>query len=260
VNAPCAFVVAAGANTALDATAQQAERLALAPGGKLRVGVYPGSPLSMVRDRVTGEFHGLTLDLGKYLAGRLDVPLELATYQRIAEVLAGIKAQDVDFTISNATPARAVDVAFSQTLLSLELGYLVSATSKVKNIADVDQPGVRVGVATGSTSERTLPKMFGKASVVPAQNLERAIAMLQRAELDVFATNKPILFEMSDAMPGSRVFDGRWGEEHIAIAIPKGREQAMQYLRRFVEDVRTGGVLAQIADRAGLRGLAAADK
>jgi polar amino acid transport system substrate-binding protein len=234
---------------------QVAWRAALAPAGKLRVGVYPGSPLSMVRDRVTGEFHGLTIDLGKHLASRLDIPLELATYQRIAEVLAGIKAQDVDFTISNATPARAADAAFSQTLLSLELGYLVAAASKVKSIAGVDLPGVQVGVAMGSTSERTLPKMFDQAIVVSAPNLELAIAMLQRGELDVFATNKPILFEMSDAMPGSRVLDGRWGEEHIAIAIPKGREQAMQYLRRFVDDVRTNGVLAQIADRAGLRGL-----
>jgi polar amino acid transport system substrate-binding protein len=234
---------------------QVAWRAALAPAGKLRVGVYPGSPLSMVRDRVTGEFHGLTIDLGKHLASRLDIPLELATYQRIAEVLAGIKAQDVDFTISNATPARAADAAFSQTLLSLELGYLVAAASKVKSIAGVDLPGVRVGAAIGSTSERTLPKMFDQAIVVSAPNLELAIAMLQRGELDVFATNKPILFEMSDAMPGSRVLDGRWGEEHIAIAIPKGREQAMQYLRRFVDDVRTSGVLAQIVHRAGLRGL-----
>lgn len=234
---------------------QIASRIALAPKGKLRVGVYPGSPLSMVRDRVSGELHGLTLDLGKYLASRLDIPLELATHQRIAEVLAAIKAQEVDFTISNATPARAVDVAFSQTLLSLELGYLVSAASMVKTIADVDQPGIRVGVAAGSTSERTLPKMFGHAIVVPAPNLDLAIAMLQRGELDVFATNKPILFEMSDAMPGSRVLDGRWGVEHIAIAIPKGRGQAMQNLRRFVDDVRSNGVLAEIVDRAGLRGL-----
>ena len=209
----------------------------------------------MVRDRVSGEFHGLTIDLGKHLASRLDIPLELATYQRIAEVLAGIKAQDVDFTISNATPARAADAAFSQMLLSLELGYLVAAASKLKSIAGVDLPGVRVGVALGSTSERTLPKMFDQAIVVSAPNLELAIAMLHRGELDVFATNKPILFEMSDAMPGSRVLDGRWGEEHIAIAIPRGREQAMQYLHRFVDDVRTNGVLARIADRAGLRGL-----
>jgi polar amino acid transport system substrate-binding protein len=32
----------------------------LARKGKLRVGVYPGSPTSMVRDEKTGETHGLS--------------------------------------------------------------------------------------------------------------------------------------------------------------------------------------------------------
>jgi polar amino acid transport system substrate-binding protein len=238
-----------------DSRDRRIARNALAPTGKLRVGVYLGSPLSMVRDRTTSEFHGLTFDLGKALASHLDVPVDYVTFQRIAEVLAAMKAGNVDFTVSNATPARAQDVAFSQTLLSLELGYLLAAGSRVKAIADVDRPGVRVGVTVGSTSERTLPKVFGHAVVVSAENLEHGIAMLQRGQLDVFATNKPILFEMSDGMPGSRVLDGRWGEEHVAIAIPKGRETGMEYLRRFVDDVRTGGVLAQIVERAGLRGL-----
>jgi hypothetical protein len=31
----------------------------LAPTGKLRVGVYPGSPLSMLTDRTTGDVRGL---------------------------------------------------------------------------------------------------------------------------------------------------------------------------------------------------------
>jgi polar amino acid transport system substrate-binding protein len=248
-------MVAAGASMALDAIAQQIARTELVPSGKLRVGVYLGSPLSMVRDRATSELHGLTYDLGRRLAGRLDVPVENVTFQRIAEVLAAMKAGEVDFTVSNATPARALDVAFSQTLLSLELGYLVAAASKMATAADVDQPGIRVGVTVGSTSERTLPKKYASAVVVSAQNLEHGLAMLERGELDVFATNKPILFEMSDAMPGLRVLDGSWGEEHIAIAVPKGREKAMEYLRRFVDDVRTDGVLAQIVERAGLRGL-----
>jgi polar amino acid transport system substrate-binding protein len=84
------------------------------PKGKLRVGAYLGSPLSMVRDSKTREIHGLSIDLGKELAKRLDVPFEQVSYQRIADVLAGMKAGDVDFTVSNATPARAVDVNFSQ--------------------------------------------------------------------------------------------------------------------------------------------------
>jgi polar amino acid transport system substrate-binding protein len=81
----------------------------------------------MVRDSKTGEIRGLSIDLGKELAKRLDVPFEQVNYQRIADVLDGMKAGDVDFTVRNATPARAVDVAFSQTLLSIELGYLVPA-------------------------------------------------------------------------------------------------------------------------------------
>jgi polar amino acid transport system substrate-binding protein len=47
--------------------------------------------------------------------------------------------------------------------------------------------------------------------------------MLSQGRLNAFATNKAILFEMSDSLPGSRVLDGRWGVEHLAIAIPKNR-------------------------------------
>jgi polar amino acid transport system substrate-binding protein len=220
----------------------------------LRVGVYPGSPTSMVRPSNSGETHGLSFDLGNELARRLGVPFEQVNYQRIADVLDGMKAGDVDFTVSNATPTRALDVAFSQTLISLELGYLVPATSPIAAASDVDRPGLRIGVTQGSTSERTLPKLLTNATVVPAQNVKYAIQMLERRELDAYATNKPTLFEMSDQMPGARVLDGRWGEEHIAVAIPKGRDSGMEYVRRFVEDVQSNGLLAKAVAQAGLRG------
>jgi polar amino acid transport system substrate-binding protein len=230
----------------------------LAPTGRLRVGAFAGSPLSMATDSKTGEIHGVCVDLGKELAQRLEVAFEQVNYQNIAGVLAGMKAGDVDFTLSNATPARAAHVAFSPTLLSVELGYLVPAISPIATIADLDKTGIRVGVTQGSTSQGTLPKILPNAAVVPAQNSKRAIEMLGQGELDAFATNKPTLFEMSDQMPDARVLDGRWGVEHIAIAIPKGRETAMEYLRRFVEEVQTNGLLSQAVEHAGLRGIVTA--
>ena len=230
-------------------------RKVLAPTGKLRVGAFPGSPLSMAIDGKTGEIHGLSIDLGKEFAKRLGVPFEQLDYQRIAEVLAGMKAGDVDFTISNATPARAVDVNFSQTLISLELGYLVPATSPIATILDVNRAGLRVGVTQGSTSQGTIPNLLPNAIVVPARNSGHAVELFERLELDLFATNKPTLFQMSDQMPGARVLDGRWGVEHIAIAIPRGREAALEYVSRFVEEVQTNGLLAEAVERAQLRGL-----
>ncbi|MBB4373250.1 hypothetical protein GGD63_006072 [Bradyrhizobium sp. cir1] len=60
--------------------------------------------------------------------------------------------------------------------------------------------------------------------------------MFGRSEIDLYATNKPTLFDMSDQMPGAKILDGNWGLEHMAIAIPKGREDALPLLNRFVTE------------------------
>lgn len=252
----CIAVVTAAlafAASTFGAIAQDA-RAILAPTGKLRIGVYYGSPTSLVRDSKTNEFHGLSFDLGQELARRLNVPFEQVNYQRISEVLEGVVKGDVDFTVSNSTPARAASATFSQTLLTIELGYLVAATSPITAIADIQKPGLRIGVTQNSTSQGAIPKLLPNATVVPAQNYKRGIEMLEHGEIDTYATNKPTLFEMSDQMPGSRILEGRWGEEHLAVAIPKEHAAGLEYIKHFVEDVQTGGQVAKAVEQAGLRG------
>lgn len=234
-------------------------RQALAPTGKLRVGVYPGSPTSMLRDPTSREVRGVSVDLGKELAKRLGVPYEQVEYRRITEVIDALKSGAADFTISNSTPARAKDVDFTQPLFSIELGYLVPPGSPISTLTELDRPGVRVGVTQGSTSQSTLPGLLKNATVVPAPNLKAAIELLSQRRLDAFATNKAILFEMSDSLPGSQVLDGRWGVEHLAIAIPKGRDQGMPYMRKFAEEANAQGLVMRAAERAGLRGAAKAE-
>lgn len=237
-------------------TPNPAVRQLLAPSGKLRVGVYPGSPTSMVRNPVSGETAGVSVDLGRELARRLGVPYEQVEFQRIAQVIDALKAGAVDFTITNATAVREKDVDFTQPLLAIELGYLVPAGSRISSAADIDRAGVSVGVTEGSTSQSTLPRELRNARVVAAPTLKVGIEMLSQGRLDAFATNKAILFEMSDSLPGSRVLAGRWGVEHLAVAVPKNRDEGMAYLRQFVTDVDSQGLVKRAAERAGLRGTA----
>jgi len=250
--------IALAAMGALSANAGDEKEL-LAPKGSLRVGVYPGSPTSMVVDPVTRQTHGVAYDLGAEFAGRLQVPVEYVTFQRVADVVSAIKNGEVDFTVTNATPARANDVSFSPPVISVELGYLVPANSSISRADDLDRPGVRIGVTKGSTSERTLPARFRDAKIVPAESVKLAVEMLGRGELDTYATNKPTLFEMSDSMPGARVLDGNWGLEHMAIAIPKGREQGLAFVAAFVKEVQSNGLLERIQQQAGLRGAVKAE-
>lgn len=229
----------------------------LAPSGTLRVGVYPGSPTSMVTD-AAGKPHGLAYDLGGELAKRLGVGVDYVRFQRVADIVTAIHNGQVDFTVTNATPARANEVSFSEPVLTIELGYLVPANSPIGRIEDIDGPGVKIGVTKGSTSERTLPTRFKSATIVPAESVKVAIGMFGSREIDLYATNKPTLFEMSDQMPGAKILEGNWGAEHMAIAIPKGREAALPLLNSFVMDEQSSGALDTIQQQAGLRGAAKA--
>jgi polar amino acid transport system substrate-binding protein len=233
-----------------------ATRQALAPTGTLRVAVYLGSPTSLVIDPKTGEKAGVTVDLGRELAARLGVPMQLVEHKLVAEVVGALKGGAADFTVTNASAERARIVDFTAPIVDLELGYLVLPGSPIGAIAEVDRPDMRIGVSQGSSSQGSLTKAFRAAKVVGATSLAAAAAMLQRRELDAFATNKAVLFQMADGLPGARVLDGRWGTEHLAIAVPQGRGAGADYLRRFVEEMQSGGQLRAAAARAGLRGTA----
>lgn len=251
----CALALLAGCGT-LAQDPDAAARTALAPTGKLRIGAYQGSPTSIVAD-ASGRRAGVTLELGQALAERLHVPAEIVEFRLPADVVAGLQSGAADFTFTNASPARAKVVDFSQPLLALELGFLVPRGSSIADIAGVDRSGIRIGVSQNSSSQSALPARIKAARMVPTPSLDVARGMLERGELDAFATNKGILSQMADQLPGSRVLDGRWGEEHLAIAIPQGRDAGRDFVRRFASDAASSGLLRGAIERAGLRGTVA---
>ena len=65
-------------------------RQVLAPTGRLRVGVIPGSPLSLVESRDGGNC-GVGHDLGAAFAARLGVDVDYITFERIADVIIVMK-------------------------------------------------------------------------------------------------------------------------------------------------------------------------
>jgi polar amino acid transport system substrate-binding protein len=65
---------------------------------------------------------------------------------------------------------------------------------------------------------------------------------------------KPILFELSNQLPGSRVLDGRPGIDPHAMAMPKGRDLGVAYARKFVEDAKSEGLVKAAIERVGMRG------
>lgn len=230
----------------------------LAPSGKLRAALYPGTPTSVV-DPKESEPRGVGYELGKEIARRLGVPYEPVVHPNNAEVQEAIKTGKHDVAFTNASAARRQIMDFGPTFLLIELGYLVPANSAIPSPADIDQKGRKVGVAAGSTSQSTLSRDLKNAELVPAAtNLEGA-QMVAAGKIDAFATNKATLFELAEKVPGLKVLSGRWGEEHFAIGFPKGREQGAAFMKKFTEDALAEGLVKRAMDRAGLKGALTAD-
>ena len=248
-----AAILLAGCATTAPPAATPQERAALAPAGKLRVGVYNGSPTSMLTGK-DGQKVGIAYELGRGLAQRLGVPFEPVEFRRIAEVVDAMAKGEVDFTFTNATEARAKVLDFTPVLVQVELGYLVPPGSTLQNADEIDRPGMRVAVIQGGTTASILAKSYRHAQVVQVASPEAAGAMLAQRRAEAFTTNKGILFEVGDTIPGARVLPGRWGLENMAIGIPKGRDAGLPLLKQYAADVRAQGTLRAAVQRAGLRG------
>jgi polar amino acid transport system substrate-binding protein len=237
---------------------RRGEAQALAPTGRLRVAVYADDPLAANQDQIaaggTGVLHDLSLEVGQELARHLGVGFEAIEFESQPPAFDALRAGGVDFMIINATALRAKSVDFSPELVQTEQGFLVVFGSPLTSLADVDRPNIRVGVSEGSSSQGILSGQLKNAAVIPVSTIKNAVDRLSHKDLDAFATNKAVLFALSDHVPGSRVLDGRYGVERLAIGIPKGRDEGLQYLRTFVADVKSTGFFDRAARKVRLRG------
>lgn len=229
-------------------------RQALAPTGKLRVGLTLGNPLSVTRDSAPGEMKGVGFDLGKELARRMGVPFEPVLYPSSRALLDGAKSGAWDVAFMGVIPAREKVVDFTAPHLEVEFGYLVLGSSSISTLAEVDRPGIRVGVAEGGLADRLLTSAIKVATLIRVPTTPDGLETLKSGRADVFAANKPSLFEMSDQLPGSRVLDGRFAAERVAMAIPKGRDAGLAYARKFIEDAKSEGLVKAALERVGIRG------
>ncbi|CAN7488040.1 transporter substrate-binding domain-containing protein [Variovorax sp. LjRoot290] len=240
----------AGISTAPTAEARQA----LAPTGKLRVGLLLDSPTHVIKDPASGEMKGIGFDLGKELARRMGVPFDPVLYPSIPALLDSGKSGAWDVTFIGFTLGRAKDFDFAKTHLEVEFGYLVPAGSSISTMADVDRPGIRVALQERSGPDVFFSPLLKNVVVVRASSNPATLDLLKTGRADVMGSIKPILFELSNQLPGSRVLDGRPGIDPHAMAMPKGRDLGVAYARKFVESAKSEGLVKAAIERVGMRG------
>jgi polar amino acid transport system substrate-binding protein len=227
----------------------------LAPTGKLRAGINYGNPVLATRDGETGELRGVAVDLARELGRRAELPVEIVAFESAGKMFDAVKVGAWDVAFLAVDPGRASEIDFTAPYVEIEGTYLIPAGAPYQSVSDVDRDGVRVGVSAKSAYDLFLSRNLQHAEIVRAQSPETAFDLILSGKVDVLAGVRQTLVAHSAKLPGSWVFADRFMAIGQAMGIVKGRGTAIDYLRAFVEDVKTSGFVARALEKSGVSGV-----
>jgi polar amino acid transport system substrate-binding protein len=228
----------------------------LAPAGRLRAAINFGNGV-LAQKGPNDEPRGITPDLATELAKRLGVPIEFVRYEAAGKVFEGAKAGAWDVGFIAIEPVRAADIEFTAPYVIIEGTYMVAKDSPLKEIADVDKPGIRISVGLNSAYDLYLTRTLKNATLVRAAvgGGAAGIELFVKDKLEATAGVRQPLENYAKAHPEMRVMAGAFQEIHQAMGTPKvdgrARSAGAKYLAAFVEDVKASGFVADALKRSG---------
>src|SRR4051812_13867204 len=129
---------------------------------ELRVAIVMSNSALAVRNP-DGEISGLAVEFGKALAARDEVNLKLVAYENMVRFNQSLGKDDWDVAFVPRDLSRTSQLAFSDTWLEVDNGYVMRPGLYLKTPDEVDRTGTKVGVAQGSPLEGALSRTLKQA-------------------------------------------------------------------------------------------------
>jgi polar amino acid transport system substrate-binding protein len=206
----------------------------------------------------TGEPTGIAPDICRAVAKRLNVPLDLTGYKTQDEVIDAAASGRCGIVLVGSDPARAQKVTFTPAYVELEATYLVLEDSTIRDVAQVDQPGMRIASFHKSAYDLWLQRNLKHATLAHAPSLQASSDLFMSDRLDALAGLKTGLVAIAQKVPGLRVLEGRFTGIQQAIATKKANVEAVEFLSACVEDFIRSGLVTNLIRQYGVKGLSAA--
>jgi len=229
----------------------------LAPTGRLRAAINLGNPILAARAPDGGPV-GVSVDLAREVARRLDVPLELVPFESAGTTVAALKERQVDLAFVAIDPVRGADAEYTIPYIVIEGAYLVRDDSALQRNEDVDRAGMRVVVGRGSAYDLYLTRELKSATLVRAPTSPAVTDLFLARRLDVAAGVRQQLEADARRVGGVRLLPGRFMVIQQALAVQKGCRAARDWLGRFVAEMKASGFVEDALRRHGIEGASVA--
>jgi polar amino acid transport system substrate-binding protein len=226
----------------------------LAPTGTVRASINLGNPV--LAQGTQAEPTGVTVDLAREVGARLDLPVEFVCFDAARKSAGAVTAGLADICFLAIEPAREAEIAFTAPYVVIEGVFAVPLDSSFATAADVDRPGVRIGVKRGSAYDLFLTRTLAHASLVRG---EEGTDEFRAQGLEVAAGIRQPMTEFVAAHPGVRLIEDRFMQIRQAVGTTiTRRPETVQFLWDLVEELKANGFVAESLRRANRSDVAVA--
>lgn len=227
----------------------------LAPTGRLRVALNHGNVVLVRRGATDDAPTGVTVDLARAIAAKLDRPLEFVHFDRAADVSGSATAGAWDLCLLAVDPERSTDIAFSAPYVAIDGAYLVAKGAGVRDVADVDRLGLRVGAVRGSAYALFLKRAARGLHLVIFDTAQEAAQALAEGRVEALGGIRQAMDRLAAQHPDHRVLDQPFMSILQAVGVPRDRPKAAAFVRRFVDEAKASGFVADALVRSGQEGV-----
>src|SRR5260370_21024389 len=233
----------------------------LAPTGTLRATFLGGNPVQGTVDPKTGAITGPVADIVRDWARQLGMPYAILPAPKAQGVIDRLKSHAADIGFLAFDEKRAAEVDFAGSYALMYNAFVVPADSPIRNTADADRAGVRIGAVRGQTQETYLSGNIKNGQVrvfetmPPQAELEK---LLLSGELQAFGLNRQRAETAAAASANLRAIPDNFLVVEQALIVEKADPAKLEQINRFIDGLRASGFIQASLDRARISGVGVA--
>ncbi len=202
----------------------------------------------------TGKYEGHDIDAAKRLAKDLGVEVRFVktTWKTLIN---GILENKYDIAMCGITRtlSRAKKVGFTDPYIKVGKCPLIRKADKdkFKTLADIDQPGVKIGVNPGGTNEKFVRSHIKKAEIIIIPKNLSIPEKLAKGEIDVMITDNIEAIIVSKNMPELYAVspDDPLTKDDFGYMIPRDDFAYQNWLNLWMHQMKEKGVLKQLREK-----------
>src|SRR5215471_3390558 len=166
----------------------------LAPTGKLRLAIAVApAPSAQFAIKDGDSYRGVAVTLGRALAKKLGVPIEILPHQASGEIQNSASDNRWDVAFLPFDEERKKFVDFGNAYHLLQSTFLAAPGSKINSVKDANAKGIGIGGVANTATFRAAMKATPNATHIEFAKVDAAVAAMQERKIEAIALSRESL-------------------------------------------------------------------